>query len=415
MNRDNLIGLPAHKSQTIPVVLLDVQHTGSGDLHAVLDEIPQIEIVAETTSVSLSSHLLNRHLPQLVFLAIEEAQESLFELLTQIREAHSHLKIILVSASTDTDLILRSFRAGIDEFLPRPLNKEEVLDVLKRVQRTAPVPEPQISLGSGMVIALWGSRGGCGTTTLACNLAQQLSLTHPVVLVDFHLAQGELSVYLDAKPTYTLHDILENRDRLDEALVDSILLKYSDRLHLLLQPMEYQPLEFQNGDIEALMAILRRRYAFVVLDMGHEPQFILDIAPHIQQILLVINQNLPSICLASRKSKLWQRWDHPKEVLRPLVNAYDRKNPVTLAQIGKSLDTNPKEFFCVRHDEARVLSAINQGIPLQDVSTWGKAYKDIATLAKQLIHEKEVQSKNPPPSGTSSALPPTRFYKQAMI
>ena len=98
---------------------------------------------------------------------------------------------------------------------------EELLKALQRL-RAAPAATAGRARRSpakveSQVIAVLGSRGGVGCTSLAVNLGATLAQdpSHSVALVDLDLALGDADVALDLMADYTLADVALNIDRLD--------------------------------------------------------------------------------------------------------------------------------------------------------------------------------------------------------
>ncbi len=90
-------------------------------------------------------------------------------------------------------MILRSLRAGAREFLRLPLIKEEFRTVLERVCEFCAVRE-EAPKKLGRTVAVFSSKGGCGTSFIATNLAA--SMGAPTVLVDLNLQAGDLPLFL---------------------------------------------------------------------------------------------------------------------------------------------------------------------------------------------------------------------------
>src|SRR5918912_983061 len=78
--------------------------------------------------------------------------------------------IICASRDASPDLILRSLRAGAREFLRLPLNPEEFKTVLGRVGEFCAV-QTEAPKKRGRTVAVFSSKGGCGTTFIAANVA----------------------------------------------------------------------------------------------------------------------------------------------------------------------------------------------------------------------------------------------------
>ena len=75
-------------------------------------------------------------------------------------------------------LLIEAMRAGVKEFFPQPLNKEEVKRALQRLRLQQSPQQRRKAEGptkQGKIINVIGSKGGVGTTTVAVNLATSLA------------------------------------------------------------------------------------------------------------------------------------------------------------------------------------------------------------------------------------------------
>src|SRR5205823_2358715 len=133
---------------------------------------------------------------------------------------------------------------GAKEFLTQPVVLEELLLALQRLQqnqvrRDGAAPSA-ITKANSLVIAVLGSRGGIGCTSLAvnlgCTLAQEKG--NSVALIDLDLALGDSDVALDVMPAYTLADVAINIERLDMTFLRRSLSQHSSGLFLLPHPMQ---------------------------------------------------------------------------------------------------------------------------------------------------------------------------------
>ena len=155
--------------------------------------------------------------------SLDSDQNKALQLIGQLTQVSPDLPILAVSAAGDGQSILQALRSGAREFLTAPVVLEELLkapaaaaarpasDSRQRRQRHGPTKV------ESQVIAVLGSRGGVGCTSLAVNLGATLAQdpTNSVALVDLDLALGDADVALDLMPDYTLADVALNIDRLD--------------------------------------------------------------------------------------------------------------------------------------------------------------------------------------------------------
>src|SRR5207248_1059645 len=121
------------------------------------------------------------------------------------------------------------------------------------------------------VIAILGSRGGVGCTSvgvnLGCTLAQEKN--YSVALVDLDLALGDADVALDLMPDYTLADVALNVERLDMTFLKRSLSKHSTGLSLLPHPVQMEDIGLiQEDHVQRLIGLLRASYTHLVLDLS---------------------------------------------------------------------------------------------------------------------------------------------------
>ena len=65
--------------------------------------------------------------------------------------------------------------------------------------------------------------GGCGSTTVACNVGASLASRSKSVLIDLDLIRGGVAGYFDTRPRYTIADIMESGEKVDRQLLDNAL------------------------------------------------------------------------------------------------------------------------------------------------------------------------------------------------
>ncbi len=376
----------AVKSTLFQAVVVDPHHHDLAKIVKMLESSQLVEVVGETTSRFLGSSMVEREQPDLVFITAPEQNVTTENFIQGAKQANNECCVIVLGTEPNSELILQCFRAGADEFLTLPLKAEELLPTFDRLrQKQATL---QSGAGQGKVIGVWGARGGCGATTLACNTAYSLLNSGPTMLVDFHFAQGDLSVYFDLQPALSLMDISETADRLDRTLIESVTSKHECGLHLMLQPYDQHPPQLSNDEMCSLIYELKQMYPFVVLDLGHDEENVTLAAPYLHQLVLSVKPDLPSLFLANRKINWLGEIGYDINQLTVVVNGFDSKHSLSKGRVAKALKTKNVDY--VRADEKRVIAAINQGVPLRKLSRWGRAAKDIERIAKKL-HSGDAQ------------------------
>ncbi len=125
------------------------------------------------------------------------------------------ISIVGIGAQLDAGILLRAMRNGCTEFLTKPIEQSDLTASLNRFQAVMAV-DPHVQSGIGRVIALFGAKGGVGTTMLAVHLATHLVRQHgkKTLLIDHKPQLGHVALYLGLKDTqYHFDELLRNADR----------------------------------------------------------------------------------------------------------------------------------------------------------------------------------------------------------
>ena len=150
---------------------------------------------------------------------------------------------------SESAVLIEAIRAGVKDFLRRPVSTNELSELLRRIRRSAFRETGKV----GRIVSFVSNKGGVGKSTLAVNVACGLAVRHPgqVLLIDASLQMGVCALLLDLTPTTSLSDLVREADRLDETLIRQLALPHKSGLHLLAAPA---------GAMEA--ADVRRRNPF---------------------------------------------------------------------------------------------------------------------------------------------------------
>src|SRR5206468_2692043 len=152
----------------------------------------------------------------------------------QLRAVSPRMPILAISGRADAQTILQALKNGARQFLTQPVVLEDLLKALQELRGNDGAEGP--SRSSSLVIAVLGSRGGVGCTSLAVNLGCSLAADegNNVALIDLDLALGDADVALDLSiPTYTLGDVAQNMARLDMQSLKRSLYQHTTGLALL--------------------------------------------------------------------------------------------------------------------------------------------------------------------------------------
>ncbi|HTV59418.1 MAG TPA: hypothetical protein VMJ93_11155 [Verrucomicrobiae bacterium] len=124
-------------------------------------------------------------------------------------------------------------------------------------------------------ILVTGAKGGVGTSTVALNVSVQISQAtrKRVALLDYARPFGQISLMLSMEPRFTLLDALGRIERLDEALLASLVTKHkagiavlAGALHAALRAEQRQSVTIES--LARLIEIAGNAFDYVVVDLG---------------------------------------------------------------------------------------------------------------------------------------------------
>ncbi|HEY4944497.1 MAG TPA: AAA family ATPase [Rhizomicrobium sp.] len=175
-------------------------------------------------------------------------------------------KVIVVGRVNDVELYRELMRRGASEYLVAPLNPLHLIEVISGLYLdpdAAPI---------GRVVAFVGARGGAGSSTLSHNvgwcIAEELRIN--TTIVDLDLPFGTTGLDFNDEPSQGVADALSAPERLDDVLLDRLLVKRGDHLSIFassaLIDREY---DAPVDAFESVLDAVRQSTPCVIVDIPH--------------------------------------------------------------------------------------------------------------------------------------------------
>ena len=259
-------------ANVLSVALVGPDEEGRKAVAAAVEESQQATVTREITSYpdldSVPARLENKY--DVVIIELDSNPEHALDLVEHIC-VNTSMTVMIYSARTDSDLLIRCMRAGAREFLNQPITSNTMAEALVRAQVRRPsavVNTPQKALGKLFVFA--GAKGGSGVTTIASNFAVALAQEsgHSTLLIDLDLPLGDAALNLGITPQFSTANAIENISRLDSNFLAKLLTKHTSGLFVLSAPDRYNPIYASDEAIEKLLVIGRQEFDYVVVDIG---------------------------------------------------------------------------------------------------------------------------------------------------
>lgn len=332
---------------------------------------------------------------ELLILELGQDIEREFQIVQSFSNLGTVREIFLTAGQQDPNVLVRALREGIREFLPQPLNEQEVRQALQNFkQRRDTAKENLKTERSGKIINVVASKGGVGNTTIAVNLAAdlaQLNSRRSVALVDLNLLFGEVPLFMDIKPAFHWGEVARNITRLDAMFLMSVLHKHSSGVYVLPSPSELNGTHYLSPDVaDNLLALMKSVFDYVVIDSGHSTD---DTALRVMELsdVILVSSILSFPCLTNLNRLTRVLYDlgfTPGENVRLIVNRYLKDSSISLADAEEIV--HMKASWTIPNDFKTTMLAINEGKSLSEMNMRSAVARSIRQIAVDLS-EKESE------------------------
>ena len=383
-------------SQVLRLAIVDPDDQSRESLKGLLLGMDIVWLEAECSRYEFFPDVVGQTEPDLGIVVLDSDSDKALSLVRDLHMEHPGVSLIAVSSSTDGELILNAMRAGVKEFLTAPLNVEELMTAFERMGRQRASQSGGKSRAT-RVIAIAGSGGGVGSTSIAVNLGCALASdeANSVALIDLDLALGDADVFLDTIPDYTLTDVAQNISRLDFTLLKRSLTKHASGLYLLPRPVHLQDGAFiAPDDLQRVLGLLKATFSHVIIDLSKSfTELDMLAMGESESVFLITQLDLPCLRNVVRLMMSFGEVEGLKEKTRIVVNRVGLDSGQI--SLKKAKETIGGEIFWQVPNDYRVMSEVrNNGIPLLQQAPKANITQSIIGLAAAIHENVETSSED---------------------
>lgn len=366
------------------VVLIGLDNEGMG----LVREALAAEAALPPASVSFGDALvvIERARPDVVIVGYNRAVDAALQLADELRRNMPGVVLIALADAPDSGAILGAMRAGYKEFVVLPADSNRLRQTVRGAASSQADEEER-----GRVVAVVGSKGGVGVTTLAVHLAAELAAIHRVLLVDLDLGMGDAAPMMDLQTRDSIGELLSRADRMDERVLTSAVVVHKSKVNVLTTPDDMQSIgEVRADDLYSILSIAAKAYQWVIIDCGtfHNDPVVLAMQVS-DTIMLVTTPDVMSVRDAFRRLRSLTALGVEKERVRLVVNRWHKAAYVSRKDIQTNLGI--PVAATVADDPRHVEQAVNEGKLIRDVNRRCDAARDIANLVALLTEDGPAQ------------------------
>ncbi len=348
-----------------------------------------------------SALLISDGWPDAVLLGLETPVERGLQTVRAIAASQPDIPVIVYSSQTDGAAVRRAMIAGARDVIMAPAGGQQLFTaVAGALRRTSgrlhgdvdTVQQPAAVPSGGIVVAVFGPKGGCGKTTIATNLAVDLALvSHArVALVDLSARFGDVALSLDVPAQHTLADVVRDLDSLTFSSIASYLTPHPSGVLLLPSSRDASEWDAVTPDaVRRIIGLLSQSFDYVVLDAPQAFTYTVAAAVDLASMALgVTTLDITSVKDMTAVVKILQGHGFPMEKLRLVVNHRGAVKGATNEELGRTIGV--PVAFTIPHDKA-LQFGLQTGIPavLQDPNA--AASQAIRGIVRTLVPNSEPQ------------------------
>ncbi|MBX3566231.1 MAG: pilus assembly protein CpaE [Sphingomonas sp.] len=335
----------------------------------------------QTLSVSAS--------PQILFVDLSESGDPLNDINALAEVCEPGTVVIASGQVNDVRLYRDLVASGIHDYLLKPLNPDALRDTFAQAQAALNAPKlaEAASDRPHCAVAVIGTRGGCGASTLATSLAWLLSEKHgrSTALLDLDVHFGTGALALDLEPGRGLTDAIENPSRIDGLFIERAMVKASDRLSVLsAEAPIHSPVMTDGAAFYQLQEEIRGAFESTVIDL---PRGMLVNHPHlitdVQVAVLVTELTLASARDAIRVLS-WFKSNAPQTQVIIVANRVPPQAMLEISRKDFEGSIERKIDILIPFEQKLAAQAAKLGKPLAEVAKGNKNFTPLTDLADRI-------------------------------
>lgn len=355
------------------------------ELARLLVEIPSIRCEFTDTKA------LDRVDADIIFVEIDVTDATDVALIASLKTREAGADIVALTMAGTPQDILRVVRAGAEDVLVHPIDARELRDVITRLSEHKAKNNPDTA-PRALLLTFAHASGGVGATTLAVNAAMaigQKCQPGDACILDFDIQFGSVASHLDLPPFSPIRDLVNDPDRLDREMLESMMSRHESGLRVLTAPRLSLPLEAFTASIVArILETAQRHFRFVIVDLPHGLTSWSDtVLRRSNRVYLIAQLGVPGIHQLKKYYDVLLEEQLDDLPLRLVINrvqgALAKGSDVSAVQIERA--TGHSVHHRIPNDYGLVMASLNQGKPLMTTAPTSRIAQSIRDMLADAV------------------------------
>ena len=313
--------------------------------------------------------------PQILFVDMSESGDPLNDINGLAEVCEPGTVVIAAGQVNDVRLYRDLVASGIQDYLLKPFGPDQLRDAVAQAQAVFLAPRTDVGAERAhMAVAVIGTRGGSGSSTVATSLAWMLSdkAKRLTALLDLDVHFGTGALAMDLEPGRGLTDAIDNPSRIDGLFIERAMVRASDKLAILSAEAPIsQPMMTDGGAFYQLQEEFRSAFECSILDL---PRAMLIQHPHLMNevnIAVVVTELTLAAARDSIRILSWLKSNTPQTRIIVVANRVH----------ANALEINRKDFEQSIERKVDIVIPFDTRIASQ-AAKLGKTFAEVAKGSK---------------------------------
>jgi len=328
--------------------------------------------------------------PQILFVDLAESGDPLNDINALAEVCEPGTVVIAAGQVNDVRLYRDLVASGIQDYLLKPLHPDALREAFGHAQAMLNAPK----LAEAVVdrphcgIAVIGTRGGAGASTIATSLAwltsEKEKRSTALLDLDVHFGTGALT--LDLEPGRGLTDAIENPSRIDGLFIERAMVKATEKLAVLSAEAPINaPLMTDGAAFYQLQEEMRAAFEATVTDL---PRGMLVQHPHLIsdiQAAVVVTELTLAAARDTIRILSWLKSNAPQTHVTVVANRLHASGQLEISRKDFEGSIERKIDFVVPFDQKLAAQAAKLGKPFAEAGKNSKTVAPILDLARHVL------------------------------
>lgn len=349
----------------------------------------QLQICGEVgygaAAVSLAAELK----PDVILCAMEKLLGRSAQTVEALIDVLPETPVVAYSPDGDLDVARQAMHTGARDFVALPVSVDQLRQAVVNALEAEGRRRQRLSGGAttapqGLVITIFGPKGGIGKTTVVANLAVALATSgHSLVVADADAGFGDVAGMLDIEPERTIVELSQNISEVTRENLPRFLLPHSSGMMLLAAPpfaLDWR--KVTPDSFRQIIETLARSFDVVMIDTSGMLDELSLIALQSSGIILwITTTEFSSIRDSQAALRALRQLGLQQERIRLVVNEISPVNDVRPEAVAETLEQ--PIFWRIPYDRHLRRSA-QLGKPVMETEPSSKIAQNFRDLAMRI-------------------------------